>query len=170
MSAEFVLRKDKDGMFVFVFQTENGKVLLTSRSYCDADIAQRRLHSALHMARKDRNYELRTAEEGGFYFVVKNRSQEVLAYSQVFPDPESRRQGMILTRGCSHGARVENPFKWCLRKRSSHTLETAPSCPHCGSAMLLRTSQKIVNYGEKYWGCSQFPQCRGIRKYSLSST
>src|SRR5688572_12689047 len=98
MSAEFVLRQDRDGTFVFVFQTETGQVLLTSRSYCDADTALRRLHSARQMARKDRNYELRTADEGGFYFVVKNRSNEVLAGSHLYPDAESMRQGMTLTR------------------------------------------------------------------------
>jgi len=74
MSAEFVLRKEKDGTFVFVFRTENGKVLLTSRSYCDPDLALRRLRSAHQMARKDRNYELRSAEEGRFYIVPHQRS------------------------------------------------------------------------------------------------
>ena len=43
--------------------------------------------------------------------MVKNRSMEVLAHSQVYPDQESMRQGMILTRGCSHGARVESLVK-----------------------------------------------------------
>ena len=101
--------------------------------------------------------------------MVKNRSQEVLALSLLYADQESMRQGMILTKGCSHGARIENPFKGCDQKHSSHTMETAPSCPKCGSAMLLRTSQKIVSYGEKYWGCSQFPQCTGKLKYNFSS-
>jgi len=121
------------------------------------------------MARKERNYELRTAYEGGSYFVVKNRNKEVLAFSEVFPDPESRRQGMILTRGCSHGARVENPYKECGRQHASHTMETAPNCPKCGRPMLLRTSQQIINDHEKYWGCSQFPQCTGKLKYNFSS-
>jgi uncharacterized protein YegP (UPF0339 family) len=169
MSAEFVLRKDKDGTFNFVFQTENGQVLLTSGSYCDPEFALRRLHPAHQMARKDRNYklrELRNAEEGGFYFVVKNRSQEVLAHSPLFPDQESRRQGMILTRGCSHGARVENLVKEELRKHSSHAI---PTCPKCGSAMKLKVSQQIVSYGEKYWGCPNFPECTGKLEYNFSS-
>ena len=122
MSAEFVLRKDKDGQFVFVFQTESGKVLLTSGAYSNRDGALRHLHSARQMARKDRNYELRTAAEGGFYFVVKNRSGEVVGQSEMYPDPESRLQGMILTRGCSHGARVENLLNEPVRERSSRNL------------------------------------------------
>jgi uncharacterized protein len=127
MSAEFVLRKYNDGTFGFVFQTEHGQVLLTSRYYCDQDLALRRLHSARQMARKDRNYELRAADEGGFYFVIRNREKEVLAFSQLYPDPESRQQGMILTRGCSHGARVENPLKDCVRKRFEPRSVSSPS-------------------------------------------
>jgi ribosomal protein L37AE/L43A len=39
-------------------------------------------------------------------------------------------------------------------------------CPKCGSAMLLRTVKKGVNAGNQFWGCSQFPKCRGTLKYS----
>jgi uncharacterized protein len=119
MSAEFVLRKDQDGMFVFVFQTASGQVLLRSGAYGDKDLALRQLHSARQMVRKERNYELRRANEGEFYFVVKNRSHEVLGQSEMYPDQESRRQGMILSRECSHGARVENLVKEPLRARSN---------------------------------------------------
>lgn len=181
MSAEFVLRKHKDGTFGFIFQTESGQVLLTSRSYPDADTALRRLRSAWQMARKDRNYELRAADEGGFYFVVKNRSKEVLAHSQPYPDQESMRQGMILTKGCSHGARVENPFKEQIKehlkeqlgelilKHSSHTLETPFSCPKCGSAMVPKIARSGAHQGDKFWGCSSFPRCRGFLEYKLAA-
>ena len=175
MSAEFVLRKEMDGTFFFVFQTENGQVLLTSGAYRDIDTARRQLRSAWHMVRKERNYELRTAQEGGFYFVVKNRSNEVLAHSQLYPDQESRRQAMILTRGCSHGARIENPFEGLIKeqlrdhllKHSSHTLENPFSCPKCGNAMVLRIARKGAHQGENFWGCSKFPSCRGFLEYNV---
>jgi hypothetical protein len=135
------------------------------------------------MARKERNYELRefrSAYEGGFYFVVKNRSKEVLALSELYPDQESLRKGMILTRGCSHGARIENPFKELVRahldeqrkellKHSSHTLETPFSCPTCGSAMVVKITRKGHHQGEKFWGCSKFPGCTGFREYNFTS-
>jgi Protein of unknown function (DUF2726)/Topoisomerase DNA binding C4 zinc finger len=44
---------------------------------------------------------------------------------------------------------------------------TEPCCPKCGSAMVLRTAKSGTNQGEKFWGCSNFPQCRGILKYSI---
>lgn len=39
-----------------------------------------------------------------------------------------------------------------------------PSCPVCGAPMVLRTSQKGNNKGGKFYGCSKFPKCRGIRQ------
>ena len=174
MSAEFVLQKHKEGTFGFIYQTETGQRLLTSLAYPDADTARRRLDSARQMARKDRNYELRSADEGGFYFVVRNLAKEVLAFSQLYPDPESRQQGMTLTKGCSHGARVVDPFRALIkaqrrelfRKHSSHTLETPFSCPQCGSAMRPKTVKRGPHKGQTLWLCLEFPRCKGSLEYS----
>lgn len=38
---------------------------------------------------------------------------------------------------------------------------TKPSCPRCGSEMVLRTARKGDNAGSQFWGCSTFPKCRG---------
>lgn len=40
-----------------------------------------------------------------------------------------------------------------------------PRCPNCGSEMVLRTARSGSSQGEKFWGCSSFPKCRGILKY-----
>lgn len=41
--------------------------------------------------------------------------------------------------------------------------ETAvPLCPQCGTPMILRIAQKGSNVGNQFWGCSQYPRCRGI--------
>lgn len=42
---------------------------------------------------------------------------------------------------------------------------TEPTCPLCGSSMLLRTARKGQNAGSQFWGCSKYPQCRGIRQH-----
>ena len=36
----------------------------------------------------------------------------------------------------------------------------APTCPQCGSVMVLRTARKGANAGQQFWGCSQYPKCR----------
>lgn len=43
----------------------------------------------------------------------------------------------------------------------------APSCPVCGKKMMLRSVRRGVRAGNRFWGCSEFPDCRGTRDVSL---
>lgn len=36
-------------------------------------------------------------------------------------------------------------------------------CPRCSGDMVLRTAKKGAQAGEKFWGCIDFPKCRGTR-------
>lgn len=47
---------------------------------------------------------------------------------------------------------------------SSVLPETASGCPKCGSPMVRRTAKRGENAGGSFWGCSQYPACRGIRE------
>jgi restriction system protein len=38
-----------------------------------------------------------------------------------------------------------------------------PNCPNCGSEMVGRTAKRGSNAGSQFWGCSQYPRCRGTR-------
>lgn len=41
-----------------------------------------------------------------------------------------------------------------------------PGCPKCKQPMVLRTVKKAgPHYGNQFWGCSDYPQCRGVRPY-----
>lgn len=42
--------------------------------------------------------------------------------------------------------------------RSDHI----PKCPKCGKLMVLRTAQKGKNTGKQFWGCSGYPDCKGV--------
>lgn len=33
-------------------------------------------------------------------------------------------------------------------------------CPRCGSKLILRTAKQGANAGQRFWGCSAYPQCR----------
>jgi ssDNA-binding Zn-finger/Zn-ribbon topoisomerase 1 len=39
-----------------------------------------------------------------------------------------------------------------------------PICPECASTMVARTARKGPNKGSKFWGCSKFPSCKGVRE------
>lgn len=41
------------------------------------------------------------------------------------------------------------------------TAAAQPECPRCGAAMALRTARQGENVGNRFWGCSTFPKCRG---------
>lgn len=40
--------------------------------------------------------------------------------------------------------------------------ELEPLCPICSREMIKRTARKGKNAGNTFWGCSQFPNCRGV--------
>lgn len=50
-----------------------------------------------------------------------------------------------------------------LRRRNASVPPdaSAPSCPRCGESMTLRTNRKD---GKQFWGCPNYPSCRGIRR------
>lgn len=38
---------------------------------------------------------------------------------------------------------------------------SAPACPQCGKMMVLRTARRGANPGNRFWGCSAYPACKG---------
>jgi restriction system protein len=38
-----------------------------------------------------------------------------------------------------------------------------PMCPSCNTPMVLREARRGPQVGEKFWGCVNFPKCRGTR-------
>lgn len=50
-------------------------------------------------------------------------------------------------------------------RKESSTAQSADTllCPKCGSTMVRRTAKQGSNAGNSFWGCSQYPACRGIR-------
>ncbi len=40
--------------------------------------------------------------------------------------------------------------------------QSSPVCPVCSKEMVQREATKGKNAGNKFWGCSQFPKCRGV--------
>lgn len=37
-----------------------------------------------------------------------------------------------------------------------------PVCPQCGKTMVLRTAKSGKNTGQQFWGCSTYPDCKGV--------
>ena len=47
-------------------------------------------------------------------------------------------------------------------QQNSGQADNVPACPICGKPMKLRSRRSD---GAKFWGCSDFPKCRGTRNY-----
>jgi restriction system protein len=47
--------------------------------------------------------------------------------------------------------------------RTVYEVRNAPTCPKCGSAMVRRSARRGSNAGQAFFGCSQYPACRGTR-------
>jgi ssDNA-binding Zn-finger/Zn-ribbon topoisomerase 1 len=46
---------------------------------------------------------------------------------------------------------------------------SSPLLPHCGKNMRQRTARKGKHAGQSFWGCSGYPECKGIREMSGKS-
>jgi restriction system protein len=38
-----------------------------------------------------------------------------------------------------------------------------PNCPRCNTPMIMREARRGPNLGEKFWGCVNYPKCRGTQ-------
>lgn len=41
--------------------------------------------------------------------------------------------------------------------------EDAPLCPDCGRPMHKRKAKTGQNAGQEFWGCTGYPECKGVR-------
>jgi restriction system protein len=46
--------------------------------------------------------------------------------------------------------------------RSDSPATPPPACPRCGHPMRQRTARQGAHAGQAFWGCSAYPDCRGI--------
>jgi len=46
----------------------------------------------------------------------------------------------------------------------SDPTDQIPPCPQCGKPMVLRTAKSGKNAGSQFWGCSDYPNCKGVVK------
>ena len=48
------------------------------------------------------------------------------------------------------------------RKRKKDSSDQIPDCPLSGNLMVLRTARSGKSAGKQFWGCSTYPDCRGV--------
>ncbi|MGJ7512638.1 restriction endonuclease [Variovorax sp. GT1P44] len=59
-------------------------------------------------------------------------------------------------------SRAGQPVSPAARKAAPQAASTTtPACPKCSRAMVRRTARKGANAGNEFWGCPDYPRCRG---------
>ncbi len=92
----------------------------------------------------------------GYIRFIKSKTASLLTDSQVKEVTEKIQAG-----------RLTPPFKM-NREHVNHVQsivaerENIKNCPKCSSQMVLREVKKGQKMGNKFWGCSKFPKCRGV--------
>lgn len=56
---------------------------------------------------------------------------------------------------------VERERRKADQANPSDPMDRIPPCPQCGKAMVLRTARTGKNAGQQFWGCSDYPKCKG---------
>ena len=59
-------------------------------------------------------------------------------------------------------ASFEEQIEQSIEDKKLEMPEIEPLCPICSSKMIKRTAKKGKNAGNSFWGCSQYPNCRGV--------
>ncbi|MBW7909546.1 MAG: topoisomerase DNA-binding C4 zinc finger domain-containing protein [Kiritimatiellae bacterium] len=94
-------------------------------------------HTALLLNRQAAADELRLAEEGAHRFAGDRAARR------------NRKKGA----SAAEPVALEDP---------AHPESYTPDCPLCGEAMILRVAKTGRSAGQQFWGCSQYPQCKGV--------
>ncbi|MDP2417341.1 MAG: NERD domain-containing protein, partial [Hydrogenophaga sp.] len=94
---------------------------------------------------------------GGYARYIKSKITPVLTASQVVEITKKIEQGRLAASFKTNREHVRHVKNIFAEKENSNV----PSCPKCGSTMVLRETKQGQNVGMKFWGCTKFPQCRG---------
>lgn len=94
----------------------------------------------------------------GYINYIKSKNIIVLSENRVAEAIRIIESGRFERSFKTHGEHVKH-VKEIIKKKQNEKI-----CPRCGNHMILRTAKKGANSGKQFWGCSQFPKCKGILK------
>ncbi len=94
-------------------------------------------------------------EGGGYLRYIKSKTREVLSPAKMIEITKKIESGRLKPSMQTNRDHVNH-----LKRKANDT-----SCPKCGSKMILREAKRGANAGNKFWGCSEYPRCKGVRNF-----
>ena len=92
----------------------------------------------------------------GYIRFIKSKTDAILTRAQVNEITATIQSGRLTASFKTDRAHVKHVQSIVAQK------EAVQRCPKCDSEMVLRVAKKGQNAGNKFWGCSNFPTCRGV--------
>jgi hypothetical protein len=94
--------------------------------------------------------------EGGRYIkYIKSKQVPVLTVEQVSEIIDKIQSGRLVQSFNTNREHVKHLKSVSVAKQNGEI------CPKCGSVMVTREAKKGQYIGQKFWGCSTYPKCRG---------
>ncbi|MBN1445459.1 MAG: NERD domain-containing protein [Candidatus Omnitrophica bacterium] len=87
---------------------------------------------------------------------IKSKTEQVFTESEVSEITAKIEEGRLTPSLKTEREHVKHVRQIAEEKKAANL------CPRCGSPMVLREVKKGQNSGKKFWGCSKYPQCKGI--------
>jgi uncharacterized protein YegP (UPF0339 family) len=97
--AEFETFQGSDEHFYFNLVAANGEPILRSQAYASEDTAQSGVRAVLDNGTDARNYDVKKAESGQWFFNVKASNGEVIGTSQFYATKSNAERGGRTVRG-----------------------------------------------------------------------
>lgn len=92
----------------------------------------------------------------GYVKFIKSKTKPVLSEIEVKNIVSQINDGRLARSFKTNREHVRHVKKIVAEK------ENTPYCPKCGSSMVMREVKRGENKGSQFWGCANFPKCRGM--------
>ena len=92
----------------------------------------------------------------GYIRYIKSKNQPVLAKSEVDELIRKIEEWRLTPSSNTNMEHIKHVKNIANQKKMGNV------CPRCGSILVLRETKHGQNAGKQFWGCSKFPQCKGI--------
>jgi len=81
--------------------------------------------------------------------------QQIAALERAFIEDGGYSEQLATARLAERQKKKNQP---CQSAPSAHI----PACPKCSKPMVLRTAKTGKNAGQQFWGCTAYPDCKGV--------
>ena len=82
--------------------------------------------------------------------------RQIAAVEKQFVEEGGYSEQLAVARLAERGRRM------AVDPEKSGSADNIPVCPQCGKPMVLRTAKTGKNTGKQFWGCTGYPECKGV--------